>query len=213
MHLMKHLLILISVLIFSGSVCAQAFEGKIIYQNSYVSKMSNISNEQLSSTLGTRQEYYIKGASYRSISNGLAEFTLYVPTENRIYMKLNGNDTLKWLDAGTDPNKVLKVVINKKVAKVLDFECDEAILTTEHGVEKYYFSSDLSVDKNLFEKHAFGHWYDLISATGSLPLKSIVETPQFITTSEAVEVVRTKLNEKDFLLPKDSKIEKDPTRQ
>jgi len=125
-------------------------------------------------------------------------------------MKLRGNDTLKWLDAGTDPNKVLKVVINKKVAKVLDFECDEAILTTEQGVEKYYFNSDLSVDKRLFEKHAFGHWYELIAATGSLPLKSIVETQQFITTSEAIEVVRTELDEKDFLLPKGSKVEEIP---
>ncbi len=210
---MKHLLILISVLVFSSLAFGQAFEGKIIYQNSYVSKMPSVSNEQLSSALGTRQEYYIKGASYRSVSNGMAELTLYVPTENRIYMKLSGNETLKWLDAGTDPNKVLKVVINKRVAKVLDFECDEAILTTEQGVEKYYFSSDLSVDKDLFEKHAFGHWYDLISATGSLPLKSIVETPQFITTSEAVEVVRTKLNEEDFLLPKHLKIKENPTQQ
>jgi len=82
----KHLQILILVLVFSTSAYAQAFEGKIIYQNSYVSKMSNISNEQLSSALGTRQEYYIKGSSYRSISNGLAELTLYMPTENRIYI-------------------------------------------------------------------------------------------------------------------------------
>ena len=197
-------------MVFSTSAYAQPFEGKIIYQNSYVSKTPNVSSEQLISALGTRQEYYIKGSSYRSISNGLAELTLYMPTENRIYMKLRGNDTLKWLDAGTDPNKVLKVVINKKVAKVLDFECDEAILTTEQGVEKYYFNSDLSVDKRLFEKHAFGHWYELIAATGSLPLKSIVETQQFITTSEAIEVVRTELDEKDFLLPKGSKVEEIP---
>ena len=199
---MKYFLTIFSLFLCSTCIFGQAFEGKIVYTNSYVSKTKNLSAAELSKLFGARYEYYIKGANYKSVSDGNLEFMLYVPAENRVYMKLRDQESVTSIDAGANASKVLKKVINRKVEKILGFECDEVILTTEQGSTKYYFNAEFSVDKRLFEKHAFGNWYELVSVTNSLPLKSIVETPQYIATSEAVEIKRIKLTTKDFVLPK-----------
>jgi hypothetical protein len=58
---MKLLIFLLSISTLNGF--AQNFEGKITYSNSYKSKIPNLSDDQLSSIMGTTQEYYIKGGN------------------------------------------------------------------------------------------------------------------------------------------------------
>lgn len=57
---MKHIFLLILI----GSslwMNAQTFEGKIAYQNTYTSKIKNVTSEQFTTMMGSTQEYYIKG--------------------------------------------------------------------------------------------------------------------------------------------------------
>jgi hypothetical protein len=136
---------------------------------------------------------------------------LYVNAENRGYRKLHGRDTLLWDDAGVNSNPVLKIEINNAGAEILGYKCDEAILTTKLGVEKYYFSTKLGVDVSAYAKHSLANWYDLIKATRSLPLKAIVETSLFTVTSVATEVTEMKLDDSEFQLPKNVKSEKSPS--
>jgi len=44
----------------------------------------------------------------------------------------------------------------------------------------------------------------------ALPPKSIIETPQFTVTSIATEIMPMKVDEKEFQLPLNAKIEKNP---
>jgi hypothetical protein len=60
------LLLLITPLISRS----QVFEGKISYTNSYRSKTPHLNDQQLETMMGTNQDYYIKGADYKSIFNG-----------------------------------------------------------------------------------------------------------------------------------------------
>ena len=77
------------VTLLTISLFGQDFEGKILYNNVYKSKMPNMTDQQFTAMMGSQQEYSIKDGDYRSVSNGsLFQWQLYV---NRII-----NFTAKW---------------------------------------------------------------------------------------------------------------------
>jgi hypothetical protein len=93
---------------------------------------------------------------------------------------------------------------------ILGYTCDELTLTCKSGTQKYYFSNKLPVDVKLFENHKYGNWYDYLTKSNALPLKYIIETPQFIMETIATEVKPMKLEDKVFSWPADTKIAKSP---
>ena len=193
------------------TVHSQTFEGKIIYQNTLKSKLPNTTDQELTSIMGSTQDYIIKGGNYRSSTNGrVLIWQLYINRENRLYNKMSNSETILWNDGGHEPKTVLKIEINKGVIEILGYKCDEAILTTKGGVQRYYFNSKLGVDITLYSRHLFGNWYDYLKVAKAVPLKMVVETPQFILTSIATEIKEMKLDDTEFQLPKNSRTAKSP---
>ena len=77
------------------TVFAQNFEGKITYQNSYKSKLPTVKDEQFNAMMGTRQEYYIKGGNYKSVSNGtFSQWQLYINMDSKLYSKMANSETI-----------------------------------------------------------------------------------------------------------------------
>ncbi|MDQ3111098.1 MAG: hypothetical protein M3R17_14490 [Bacteroidota bacterium] len=207
----KLLAIFILSLLLTLTSFAQTFEGKITYSNSYVSKNEKVSDQQWNLMMGTTQEYLIKDGNYRSSFNGsLLEWQLYINKDNKLYNKMANSETIFWNDCSIQGDEVLKVELNKNVAEVLGYKCDEVILTCKSGIQKYYFNSGFSVDTKLFVNHKFGNWYDYLLKSNSLPLKSITETAQFTMTSIATEVKAMNLESKLFALPSGATTEKFP---
>ncbi len=197
---------------FLSTVCyGQAFEGKIVYKNSYSSKMPNVTDQQLTTMMGPTQEYYIKGGDYKNTSDGsLLEWQLYSNRENKLYTKMAYSDTLLWNDAAVTTDEVLKSEINKGVTTILGYTCDELILTCKSGVQKYYFNTKFSADPQLFVNHKFGNWYDFLSRSNALPLKFTVDNEQFHLESEAVSAEALTLDNTIFELPANTQSIKSP---
>jgi len=207
----KVLLILTISIITAVTTFGQSFEGKIIYTNSYISKNPKMTDQQWTSMMGSTQEYLIRGGDYKSIANGtLVQWQLYINKDNKLYNKMSNSETAFWNDASVQGDEILKAEVNKGVTEVLGYKCDEVILTCKSGVQKYYFNSKLSVDTKLFANHKFGNWFDYLSKSNSLPLKSVIETAQFTMESVATEVKPMKLDTKTFELPTGIKTEKSP---
>jgi hypothetical protein len=208
---MKKILTLSFNLLITITLFGQSFEGKIIYANSYKSKNPKITDQFWTSMMGSTQEYFIKGGNYKTIGNGtFVQWQLYINKDNKYYNKMSNSETVFWSDANIQGDEVLKVDVNKNVSEILGYKCDEVILTCKSGVQKYYFNKKLSVDTKLFTNHKFGNWYDYISRSNSLPLKSIIETTHFTLESVAKEVKPMKLDAKTFELPAGIKTEKNP---
>lgn len=208
---MKKILTLAFSLLTVITVLGQSFEGKIIYSNSYVSKNPQMTDQQWTSMLGPTQEFLIKGGDYKSILNGtLVQWQLYINKDNKLYNKMSNSEIAFWNDASVQGDEIQKVEVNKGVMEVLGYKCDEVILTCKTGVQKYYFNSKLSADTKLFTNHKFGNWFDYLSKSNSLPLKSVVETAQFTMESLASEIIPMKLETKTFELPEGIKTEKSP---
>lgn len=197
--------------LFSFSTFGQTFEGKIVYNNTYRSKIPNVTDEQLTTMMGSTQEYFIKNGDYKSVSNGaFFQWQLYVNNDNKLYNKMANSETLLWNDGATNHDEILKEEVNKGVIEILGFKCDELVLTCKSGIQKYYFNSQLSVDTKLFVNHKFGNWYDFILKSNSLPLKSVIGNAQFTLESVATEVKEMKLDKILFDLPANAKTMKSP---
>jgi hypothetical protein len=208
---MKKILTLAFTLLTVITVLGQSFEGKIIYSNSYVSKNPQMTDQQWTSMLGPTQEFLIKGGDYKSILNGtLVQWQLYINKDNKLYNKMSNSEIAFWNDASVQGDEIQKVEVNKGVMEVLGYKCDEVILTCKSGIQKYYFNSKLSVDTKLFTNHKFGNWFEYLSKSNSLPLKSVIETAQFTMESVASEINSMKLDAKTFQLPEGIKTEKSP---
>lgn len=197
--------------IFAITSFGQSFEGKIVYQNAYKSKIPNVTDEQFTTMMGSTQEYFIKNGDYISVANGsLFQWQLYVNTDNKLYSKMANSETLFWNDGAANTDEILKAEINKDVIEILGYKCDELVLTCKSGIQKYYFNTKLSVDTKLFVNHKFGNWYDFLSKSNSLPLKSIVTNSQFTLESVATAINEMELDKTFFDLPAGAKTMKSP---
>ncbi len=197
--------------LFAISSCGQTFEGKLVYTNTYKSKMPEMTDEQFTMMMGSTQEYFIKDGDYKSVTNGsFFQWQLYVNQDNKLYNKMSNSETLLWNDGAINPDEILKAEFNKEVTEILGYKCDELILTCKSGTQKYYFNSKLSVNTELFVNHKYGNWYDYLLQSNSLPLKTIFDNEQFTMESVAIEVKEMKLNRTLFELPAGAKIMKSP---
>ena len=209
----KAINLFLAVLAISAAAHGQQFEGKITYQNTYKSKIPNLTDKQFSAMLGTRQEYFIKGGNYKSLTNGtVAKWQLYINADNRIYNKSSNSRTISWDDASTDDDPVISTELKKDAMLLLGRKCDELILKCRNGTEIYYFDPNLGVDMTLYKNHKYGNWYEYLKHAHALPLKMIFNKKSFSMESVATQVQEMKLDDKEFQLPQNVKIEKSSHR-
>jgi hypothetical protein len=208
---MKAVFALLLGVLTTFSALAQNFEGRVLYANACKSKLPSVTDQQWNDMMGTSQEYYVKGGSYKSVVNGqLVQWQLFPGSDTKLYTKMSNSEVAIWNDATVNPDEVLKAEVKKNAATILGYQCDELTLTCKSGVQKYYFSSKLALDPKLYENHKLGNWYDMLKNTKALPLKFVVDTPQFSMESLATEVKPMKLAATTFELPSGIKTEKSP---
>lgn len=208
---MKTILTIALTILTVSTVFGQSFEGKITYQNSFKSKLPNMKDEQFNSMMGTKQEYYIKGGNYKSVTNGtFSQWQLYINTDNKLYNKVSNSETILWNDGSVNDDSIISSKVNKDVIEILGYKCDELVLTCKTGTQKYYFNSKLGVDTKLFADHKYGNWYDYLKQANALPLKMIIDNQQFTMESVSTEVKPMKLDDKEFQLPANAKTGKSP---
>jgi hypothetical protein len=204
-------LLTFALTVLIATVFGQNFQGRIVYQNTYVSKLPNVTSEQFTSMMGSTQTYIIKGGDYKSSANGtFFQWQLYINKDNKLFNKMSNSETVLWNDGATNPDEVLKVEVNKNVTEVLGYKCDEVVLTCKSGTQKYYFNSKIGVDISLFTGHLYGNWYDYLKVAKALSLKSVIDNAQFTLTCIATEVKELKLDDKEFQLPENVKTAKSP---
>ena len=203
--------IFLSLVLSTAISYAQPFEGKITYRNSYKCKIPNVTDEMFTAMMGASWEYSIKGASYRTSSNGtMLQWQLYQPKDNKLYTKFSNSPSIFWNDGAVNPDSVIKSELNKNVVEILGHRCDELILTCKSGVQKYYFNSKFEMNPKLFENFKFGNWYAYVSKAKAMPLKMIIENVQFTLESIATAIDAQKVDDQLFTLPAGATLEKSP---
>jgi hypothetical protein len=187
----------------------ETFEGEIIYQNSFQSKNSSVTSEQMKILLGDKQEYFIKSGNYKSCTNGVGiTMQLYIGETNRLYNKTGRSDTLYWFDANVPSDAVVSYDLIKNREKILGEDCDALILKTQSGQTTYFFTSKYPIDFTKFQMHIYGNWNYYLSKSKSVPLKIVVDNEQFKMESVAQKIEARELPDDFFAIPVDTPIKK-----
>jgi hypothetical protein len=187
----------------------QEFEGRIIYKNTLKSKISSISDMELSSMMGTTEEYNIKEGTYKIVTNGsFLQWEIYNNSENRLYVKNSNSNMAFWKDASINLDSVINITIHRNVMTILGYNCDEICFVCKTSIEKYYFNSKFHVSAKIFKRHKYGNWFEYLSKANSLPLKIIIDNNQFVIESVAISVTAMKFSNSYFKLPPKLKIKK-----
>lgn len=196
------LLLFFGLLSLCHHLSAQYFEGEVVYQMTYKSKMKDVSDERITNAMGDKSEYYIRGGDYKSVGNGtIFQWQLYRHDANRLYNKMTKTNAILWIDGASDPDTVYHSTMVFGAATVLGYSCDELILFCRTGTQRYFFSSRVAVDARLFTRHRFGNYYDYVSKAQAVPLMYILDTKQFTVTSKAVFIKPGSLDPGMFALP------------
>lgn len=197
---MRFKLVIFLCLLFSATTSfSQHFEGEVVYSNHFTSKMKNFTDEQLSTMIGTKQEYFIREGNYKSFLNGQSvTVQLYDYKANRIYNRTPKSDTLYWFDASVNTDGVISYEIKKNAEQILGNNCDAIIMNTKTGTTTIFYTTRYKVDSKAYLNHNYGNWSFFTSKTGSLPLKTIIETNQFKMVSTATEIKSMKLGQEYF---------------
>lgn len=210
--MLKPKTLLLFFLAFTAVYQAQtpaSFEGEIVYANKYSSTDPKYKAKQLTAMLGDVHTYYMKGADYKTLTNGaFAQWQLYISKDNKIYNKMIHSDTVFYNDAAQHDDEVLSTKINKKAAVILGYECDELIMVCRSGTHKYYYSSKFPVDARLFVNHKFGNLYNYLSRINAVPLKMIEEDGGVTMEMVATKIEPKKLPASLFMLPPGTKTAK-----
>jgi hypothetical protein len=204
---MNRLFLIFLVAVSLSFTSSNSFEGMLIYSINYESKSSNVSSSQLNSLMGTKQYYAIKDGNYKSVFNGsFIKLQIYRSDENRNYSLTAKSDTLYYEDYSKNKDKALSYEIKKNQDTIMGVPCDLIIVKAEKSKTSYYFNSSYKVNPELFKGHNYGNWYYMVSKTKALPLKTVMETEQFIMTSIATEVKPMQLKDNVFEIQNKDKV-------
>jgi len=195
--------------LLSSGVRSQHFEGKMVFKITVKSKIPGLSDERLNNMLGSSQDYFIKGGKYKSLFNGqMITMRIYDPTTHKIYNKHPNSDTLYWMDAGKNDDKVTGFEIKKNEETILGNPCDALVLTTKKGTTIYYYNNKYGLDKIKFVAHKFMNWSFLATKAGALPLKTTIENKQLRVEMTATEITPMTLTDAMFAIPANAPMKK-----
>ncbi|GGA82720.1 hypothetical protein [Puia dinghuensis] len=178
---------------------AQYFEGKVIYKNTFTSKVPGLTDSALGAMMGSEENYYIKGGFYKSFLNGAAiAMQQYDHRTNRMYFMKPDIDTLYWVDAGKSQDKVLSYETREDAEVILGKSCDALVVQTAAGTTIFYYSPRYKLDAALFSRHTYGGWAFFLGKTGCLPLKTVIDNDRIHIESVATEALELELKDNFF---------------
>jgi len=195
--------ILYSILSFS-----QNFEGEIIYRNICKSNNEEWKIEYCQMITDSIENFQYKNGNYKYSVPNNQTWTIFKKAENKVYRKTK-NGKIFWSDANSNNDSITKITLNKKALKVLDYDCDELIIESLGSIQKYYFSSKLSINPKFYKNHKNGNLNIITSITKSIPLKTIFifEVQGLILESTAIKINKRKIEDNVFLIPKNVELQ------
>ena len=146
---------------------------------------------------------------HETIKGFAVQWSLYINSVNKYYLKMPNSDTVKWTDGSLNHDSIISIYTYKNVAKILGYNCDEIVMICTNGIKKFYYStSNFKVNSKQFIKYKSGNWTDFLLMTNSLPLMQIEQSDKSYTEIVAIKAEKMKLDEEFFKLPKNLIISK-----
>jgi hypothetical protein len=182
---------------------ANYFEGIVKYQFNLISKTSELDSTTLKQFFGTGSTLAFKqGNYYHSYDGGVLEFDFYKKSDNKMYFKKRGNDTIFWVNCGVQGDKISKFEFTAKKKKVMGIGCDELIIHyPDKIVSHYYNENSMGINPAWFKNYTMDGENLIEEKERAIYLKSKVEYGAFTVIETAIKVSRKKVSDNIFELP------------
>ncbi len=171
-------IILIFITFSVNSQNKESFEGIVIYENVFKSKVDSISDNHFENAYGKQTKYVLaKNGDYINLFKGsYITIQLYKKQEDIIYTLLTGRDTIFYNRTNKKTDSISNFKQTKNQEMVLDKNCNEITFETSTSKYKYYYNNDYFIDPMLYSNHYLGSWNQIVKKTKSFPMKVILET-------------------------------------
>jgi hypothetical protein len=185
------------------------FEGRIVYQLSFIPKSPEVDTNSLRKNMGFFTTYYFKKGNYHQIDNNESHSEEYgFEKDNKIYSRGRMSDTFFWHDK-TIPEKISSHEKFVKADNVLDISCDELVTKLDRCEIRYYYNSDtLQIEPHWFTNFKYLTKDETSKIMGSHFLKCELDYSKITIILTAVFINPEKLNDSLFELPKNAIIVK-----
>lgn len=200
----------------------QSFEGSITYKLEVLNpnpKMIADSSwkEMLVSQFGERgymiQKYFYKKDKYISeIDAGMQNgYQAYNPKTKLLYSWQANSDTVVTINTKDYMDNLLEISDYDVLDTILGIPCKAIVIKSAFGEMKLWYNSDyFKMDPSLYKGHKYGHWDQILTKIGCLPLK--MEQKGFMSNivQTVMEFEEAPIDDAKFAIPKFKKTIKNP---
>ncbi|ATL49346.1 hypothetical protein COR50_20395 [Chitinophaga caeni] len=180
---------------------AQDFTGKIVYANTYYSKVDDMTDAQYSTLFGSKTQFYIKNGNIKESFNGIAlRMQVFRSDSNKLFFYKANTDYPLSIKPVNDKDSMMKVIIGEDAdtINVLGKRCHKVIIESNNGKVTYYFNNDIQIDPSYFRDYKLNSFDIFTQMTHSLPLKIVLETSEYTKESTAIEMTPLSLQDEFF---------------
>ena len=193
-------LFLLVLSVYSLNLNAQTyfFEGRISLKLQY---FDSLGNEVSGATLGrdTEMHYFVSEGNYKSLNEKGVITQLFNSSTNKYFF--NNQGQIQVMDASYKfPQTGTARQLSGEV-EILEKKCKKLTIESESDFTTYYYSPDLTVNKELYQNHNFGNWNLFLNSTdGALALKYEIKYPTagLSVLIEAYEIEEIDMELEDF---------------
>ncbi|MEQ8581037.1 MAG: hypothetical protein RIC30_05020 [Marinoscillum sp.] len=194
----KILLLLFSAISLNLNAQTNFFEGRISLKLQY---FDSLGNEVNAATLGrdTEMHYFVSEGNYKSLNEKGVITQLFNSSSNKYFF--NNQGQIQVMDASFKYPQTGTVKQLSGEEEILELKCSKLTIESESDFTTYYFSPELTVNKELYQNHNFGNWNLFLNSTnGALALKYEIEYPSagLSVLMEAYEIEEIDMSIEDF---------------
>ncbi|MFY0605651.1 MAG: hypothetical protein JXR10_02990 [Cyclobacteriaceae bacterium] len=194
----KLLFLLFSVLSLNVKAQTEFFEGRISLKLQY---FDSLNNEISAETLGrdTEMHYFVAEGNYKSLNEKGVITQLFNSSTNKYFF--NNQGQIQVMDASFKFPQTGNVKLLEGEVEILERKCSKLTIESESDFTTYYYSPELPVNTEFYQKHNFGNWNLFLNSTdGALALRYEIKYPNAGLTvlMEAYEVEEIDMSLEDF---------------
>ena len=122
----------------------ESFEGIILYENTFKSKIDSISSSHFENAYGKQTKYILaKNGDYLNLFKGsYITVQLYKNKEDNIYTVLTNRDTIFYNKVTEKKGDISNLKTSLEETIILDKNCIEISFETETSKYKYFYNND-----------------------------------------------------------------------
>lgn len=200
---MKIKLLLIFFVVLSSSAFAQQkeFEGVITYKIDVKSKKPGYTDKFWRNILGYGEQAVIsiKQGNYLRQSGIITEYQ--DPQLEKSFIKVQGIDTLFYLNYSSDSAKIENVLKKEEVKKIAGYDCKSIIIKSSKVTRQYYYAPLLYLDPKHDKNNKLGQFDEYVKQTSSVYLSVIEDFESFTYSINAISVEQKKIDDLAFKRP------------